>query len=192
MTHLAFYDIALACEAAPSIGCGIRAKPLLADLESNPLVAGVWLRRSGTVLAIAWRAAPADSAAELDGGTRITDAAILGDLRGEFAAGRGWYRRDEIDDLSEEEAWIIADRLMRRMLAMLHLAAERQEIIRRVIAHACASVLTTSAPGTAAARERLLGDAVLQAACCELASPELGALRQAIAAGGHRPRDGEA
>ena len=192
MTHLAFYKIALACEAAPSIGCGIRAKPLLADLESNPLVAGAWLSRSGTVLAIEWRAAPSGSPSELAGATRISDVAVLGELRREFADGRRWYRRDEVDELSEEEGWVIANRLVRRMLAMHHLAAERQELIRRVIAHACASALTTSAPGTAATRERLLGDAVLQAACCALSPPELGALRQAIAAGGHHPRDGEA
>lgn len=192
MTHLAFYRIALACEAAPSIGCGIGAKPLLAGLESNPLVAGAWLSRSGTVLAIEWRVVPTDSPSELAGGTRITDAAIVDELRGEFADRRSWYRGDEVDELSEEEGWIIAARLMRRMLALAEVAPDRQEFIRRLIAHACARVLKTSAPGSAATRERLLGDGVMQAACCELSPAELDALRQALETGGHRPREGEA
>jgi hypothetical protein len=192
MTHVAFYDVALACEAAPSIGCGIRAKPLLAELEANAQVARAWLSRSGTVLAVEWRAAPAEPVPQPIGATRITDAALLAEMRRELAAGRGWYRKEEIDELSEEESRVIAERLMRRMLVTVELGAERQELIRRVIAHACARVLTTSAPGTTATRERLLGDAMMQAACCELEPRERDALRQAVEAGGHRPREGEA
>jgi hypothetical protein len=30
---ITFYDVPLVCGAAPSIGCGSRAKPLLTDLE---------------------------------------------------------------------------------------------------------------------------------------------------------------
>jgi hypothetical protein len=32
---ITFYDVPLVCGAAPSIGCGIRAKPLLIDLEQQ-------------------------------------------------------------------------------------------------------------------------------------------------------------
>jgi hypothetical protein len=38
---------ALVCGAAPSIGCGSRAKPLLADLERQVPINEAWLNRNG-------------------------------------------------------------------------------------------------------------------------------------------------
>jgi len=56
-----FYDVHLACDAAPAIGCGSRAKPLLMDLERQAAIEEAWLNRAGTILAIIW-AGPAHSA----------------------------------------------------------------------------------------------------------------------------------
>jgi len=47
-----FYRVGLACEAAPDIGCGIRAKPILYALKACDAIAGAWLSRSGTVIAV--------------------------------------------------------------------------------------------------------------------------------------------
>jgi hypothetical protein len=52
---ISFYDVPLVCGAAPSIGCGSRAKPLLLDLEQQTSIREAWLNRTGTIVAIVWR-----------------------------------------------------------------------------------------------------------------------------------------
>jgi hypothetical protein len=52
---ITFYDVPLVCGAAPSIGCGSRAKPLLIDLEQQIAIKEAWLNRTGTIMAIVWR-----------------------------------------------------------------------------------------------------------------------------------------
>lgn len=47
-----FYQVSLRCRAAPGLGCGSRAKPLLLELERNPAVAEAWLNRAGTLVAV--------------------------------------------------------------------------------------------------------------------------------------------
>ena len=44
---ITFYDVPLVCGAAPAIGCGSRAKPLLIDLEQQTAVEEAWLNRRG-------------------------------------------------------------------------------------------------------------------------------------------------
>jgi hypothetical protein len=182
--QIAFYAVELSCEAAPHIACGIRAKPILASLRSNSLVSNAWFGRSGTTLAIDWAGTRIDRhqeaqiirsalSGEIATATRIVDAAVVKNLQHAFAERHAWYRKDEIDELSED------------------LDAQRQEAVRRVVGHACAAVLTTAERGTLATREKLLTDAILNAACCELQPIEVEALRQAIAHGGHRPVAGE-
>src|SRR5258708_37955485 len=51
---LTFYDAALVCGAAPAIGCGSRAKPLLIDLERQTAIEEAWLNQAGTIVAIVW------------------------------------------------------------------------------------------------------------------------------------------
>lgn len=200
--EIAFYAIGLACEAAPHIACGIRAKPILKSLESSSLVSNAWFSRSGTTLAIEWAEPAVKPDQEMDAirsalgeetvtATKLVDAAAIDDLQRVFADRRAWYGKNEIDELSEEESWVIASRLVQRMVATVDLDAQRQEAVRRVVAHASARMLTTSESGTLATREKLLSEAILNAACCELNPVEVDALRQAIALGGHRPVAGE-
>jgi mercuric ion transport protein len=40
--QISFYTVPLVCSAAPEIGCGSRAKPILRKLEGNPALAGAW------------------------------------------------------------------------------------------------------------------------------------------------------
>ena len=195
---VSFYSISLQCEAASKIGCGIRAKPLLRALEESKRVRGAWLSRSGTTLAVEWssrdgvddleliRTAMGDDQVSL---TRLNDAQCE-TYQKELSAGQ-WYRADDLDGLSGEESWIIAHRLVGRMLLVAAIKPARQEIIRRTVAKACVSVLKTAAPGTAEVRERVLGDAILAGARCELDKTEVALLRLAVEAGGHRPAPGE-
>lgn len=200
--RIAFYSVGLACEAAPHIACGMRGKPILASLEASPLVSNAWIGRSGSALAIEWaqpNLSPDQEFDVLDGAlsgetaaaTRIVDPATVEELHRSLNGGRAWYRKGELDELSEEESWVIAGRLVQRMLRAVDLDTERQAAVRRVVAHAAATVLTTAEPGTAATREKRLGEAILNAACCSLEASEVEALEQAIARGGHRPVAGE-
>src|SRR5260221_12712887 len=54
MELITFYDVPLVCGAAPAIGCGSRAKPLLMDLEQRTAIKEAWLNRAGTIVATVW------------------------------------------------------------------------------------------------------------------------------------------
>jgi hypothetical protein len=123
---VSFYDVPLACPAARGIGCGSAAKPVLQALEKKSTIEEAWLDHSGTALAIVWKKnAKADS--------RVADIQSVADDRGialheisgerrdealkSFHSREGWYRGSEVDRLSEEEAGVIVDRLLRRAMA---------------------------------------------------------------------------
>jgi len=106
---ITFYDALLVCGAAPSIGCGSRAKPLLLDLEQHPAVKEAWLNRTGTAVAIVWR----DLALTEDVSNPIFEKhgieyAERGDA-GSFLPEQGWLRGAEVDRLSLEEAQEITE-----------------------------------------------------------------------------------
>src|SRR6267154_1451094 len=52
--RVSFYEVPLVCPAAPQIGCGSAAKPLLLELERSDVVSEAWLNRAGTIMAIVW------------------------------------------------------------------------------------------------------------------------------------------
>src|ERR1035437_2558155 len=54
--QISLYEVPLMCSAAPQIGCGSRAKPILIALEEQAAVQEAWLSRSGTELALVWKA----------------------------------------------------------------------------------------------------------------------------------------
>lgn len=54
-TSVSFYEAPLVCHAAPSIGCGSKAKFMLVDLEKyNDAIEGAWLNKRGTIVAVKW------------------------------------------------------------------------------------------------------------------------------------------
>src|SRR5258708_11850068 len=122
---VSFYEVPLACPAARGLGCGSAAKPVLQALEKKRGIQEAWLDHPGTTLAIVWRKdAKSDSrAAEIqfvadDRGIALHE--ITGGRRDDtlktFASRKGWYRGSEVDRLSEEEAGVIVDRLVRRAM----------------------------------------------------------------------------
>jgi len=122
---VSFYEVPLACPAARGLGCGSAAKPVLQALEKKRSIQEAWLDHPGTTLAIVWRKdAKSDSrAAEIqsvadDRGIALHE--ITGERRDDtlktFASRKGWYRGSEVDRLSEEEAGVIVDRLLRRAI----------------------------------------------------------------------------
>src|SRR5438067_12532628 len=132
----------LVCPAAWQIGCGSASKPILLDLEQPPGILEAWLTRAGTRIAVVWKRESdgsarrkivadlkEDHAIELDGKPR--DVAV-----NDFLSGKGWYRGADVDRLSEEEADVIAARLVRRVQAKPALAKGKAEGLQRALGDA--------------------------------------------------------
>ena len=106
-----FYDVPLVCGAAPTIGCGSRAKPLLMDLERQAAIDEAWLNRMGTIVAIVWSGT--GRAAEVAGPVferhEIRHRERRDDTLSSFRKEGSWFRASEVDRLSLEEAREIAE-----------------------------------------------------------------------------------
>ncbi|MGH9389066.1 MAG: heavy-metal-associated domain-containing protein, partial [Vicinamibacteria bacterium] len=148
--RVSFFEVPLACRAAEGLGCGSLARPLLTELEGNPMVSEARINHAGTVLAVAWK----DPASSGQGGA-VVEAAFekrnleVAVLRGaerqkaleEFGAER-WYRADDVVRLSEQEAQVIASRLVGRVENRLGLPPERIAALKTDLSAAIARHLT--------------------------------------------------
>ena len=130
-----FYRVALACEAAPDIGCGIRAKPILKSLEACEGSPGRGLVDPEPVLAVRWRSvaeederlvASAFISEQCNCVQKVTDAKERQSMLESLALRTGWHRGGEVDQLSGEEAAMIAARVVRRVTANAILGPEKQ------------------------------------------------------------------
>ncbi len=115
---ITFLQVDLVCGAASDIGCGSRSKPILFDLEIQPEIAEAWLNRPGTIIAVIWKV-------NQDADEKVlrqilkkhkTSGKVLGvdqsiNQEALFRSER-WYRSDEVDELSIEEAGRIAEKIM--------------------------------------------------------------------------------
>ena len=146
--RITVFKAPLVCPAARQIGCGSASKPILLDLEQQPGVLEAWLNRAGTRIAVVWKP-------ESDASTRSKVVAELKDDRAiepdgksrdeavkNFLSGKGWYRGADVDRLSEEEADVIAARLVRRVQAKTALAKDKAEALQRALADAYRQRLT--------------------------------------------------
>src|SRR6059036_3141492 len=53
--RISVFKVPLVCPAAPQIGCGSAAKPILLDLEKQPGVLQAWLNHAGTIISVIWK-----------------------------------------------------------------------------------------------------------------------------------------
>ncbi len=115
-----FYETPLVCNGAPEIGCGSRSKPVLLDLENESLIAEAWLNRAGTVMAIVWvdKNEQKSNNATIDTifARHSLDVTLVSEERRtqlleNFRTENAWYRGRQVDQLSMEEAGILADRV---------------------------------------------------------------------------------
>jgi len=142
--RISVFKVPLQCLAAPQIGCGSRAKPILLELKRNSSVSEAWLNRAGTRIAVVWK--PESNVEDLGKvATKLEEqnaTEVQGQSREEtlkdFSSGKGWYRGAEVDRLSEEEAGIIAARLVRRVEAKTTLPRKKAEALERALAGAIA------------------------------------------------------
>jgi hypothetical protein len=147
--RISVFKVPLVCPAAPQIGCGSASKPILLDLEKQPGVLEAWLNRAGTRIAVVWKPdsdaetkrkvaaeLKEDRAAELDGKSRDETVA-------DFLAGKGWYHAADVDRLSEEEAGIIAARLIHRVEAKTPLPKEKAQEFQHDLAESWGKCVTS-------------------------------------------------
>ena len=143
-----FFKVSLQCLAAPQIGCGSVSKPILLQLEKEQGVLEAWLNRPGTTIAVVWKA---DADAEMrrsvtaeleeDHATEIQGLSRDEALK-DFLSGTRWYRGTDVDRLSEEEAGIIAARLVRRVEAKTELPKDKAERLQFAMTDALRKKLT--------------------------------------------------
>src|SRR6266699_912330 len=146
--RISVFKVPLVCPAAPQIGCGSASKPILLDLEKQPGVLEAWLNRAGTIIAVVWKLeSDAETRSKAATGLKEDRATELrGDSRDkavqDFLSGKGWYHGVDVDRLSEEEADIIAARLVRWVQAKSSLAEEKAEGLQRAFAETLRKDLT--------------------------------------------------
>src|SRR5216683_3983066 len=151
--RISVFQAPLVCPAAPQIGCGSASKPILLDLEKQPGVFEAWLNRAGTIIAVVWRPESdaqtrskvatdlkEDRATELQGDSR--DKAVQ-----DFLSGKGWYHGADVDRLSEEEADIIAARLVRFVKAKTALPNNKAEPLQGAFSDLLRKDLTGKSTG---------------------------------------------
>lgn len=119
-----FYDVRLACGAAPDIGCGSRAKPVFIEMEQQEGIKEAWLNRSGTVIAVVGGSAMTDRKQlaavanpifkeyEVDA-TYIEDQKRQSYLMSDFRVEGKWYKGVDVDKLSIEEATALAEKAVK-------------------------------------------------------------------------------
>lgn len=198
-TRVSFYRVPLVCAAAPQIGCGSRARPILLDLEHLPPVAQAWLNRSGTVLAVVWEAErdPGTTTKEVNSllqSKGLTPVELVGEEREHvlegFSTRSGWYRGEEVDRLSEEEAGVIAARLVRRVSASVVLPDQDAEALRSAFETVFRKRFLDGSRNSGKTRSAQMEAELVKAARRRLDKRGITALREAIALG-YRPQPSE-
>lgn len=112
-----FYEVPLVCGAAPEIGCGSRLKPLFIDTEKEKGIKESWSNRQGTVIAIVWNKEPNEDLIKSlfkkhDIESKIiTETSKKEKLTASLKEKGKWYKGMAVDQLSLEEAGVIASYL---------------------------------------------------------------------------------
>lgn len=195
-----FYDAPLVCEAAPKIGCGCRTKPVLAALDLQELVRGAWLRRSGTTVAVHWdQPLTEEDAMGIVNGAfagegkvlAVRDSRRVEQLFHELSNGALWYSVATVDELSSEEADLIAARIVRRLEQSEELRNTNTVGLQCAIAFACREILTNDLAASAGWRGPALAHAIVEAVQNYLAPHGLGELQATLSWADYRPLPGE-
>ena len=132
---ITFYQTNLVCAAATDIGCGTRAKPMLAAFVEHPDVEEAWLNHAGTIIAVVWKEGAQSKhevANAVFGEWEQPFLMLQGDKKAEqlddFANGK-WYKGNEVDQLSLIEAERIAGQLTTWLESELELSEEKSKQI---------------------------------------------------------------
>jgi hypothetical protein len=197
--NVSLFQVPLQCPAAPQIGCGSRAKPILLALESDPGISEAWLNDAGTSLAVV-----GEGNSSREARARTVETQLVGvfgksatELQGEardrelksFLSGSDWYRGTQVDSLSRREAGIIAVRLLRRVQARVIVSGETARAFEIALTEAFKRHIIRE-PGQPASAETSRHDDLLTVAREHLDEKGLAAFRQSLA-NGYRPGPNE-
>jgi hypothetical protein len=156
------------------------------------------LNRAGTQLAIVWTQGGSsqmrnETLEAVLKGHKLTADELTGSSRAkalkQFRSGTGWHRADGLDQLSEEEAGIIAARLLRRVQARTPLSKAKAATLRISLTNALKERFVGSPARASRTAEEERYD-FLKKAAAYLNETELASLREAFASG-LRPLTGE-
>lgn len=116
-----FYEVPFSCSVKPGLGCGSLAKPVLINLAKHPKIKEAWMNYSGTVMAIIWKKSVDTKRKEAIFKDAFQEWGIIpelintekkGSLLKSFQSKEGWYKEEQVDMLSFEEAEEYADILI--------------------------------------------------------------------------------
>ena len=197
---VSFFEVPLECAAAPRLGCGTLAKPILSEIEGEGSVREAWLNRKGTVLAVVWAGRSENQIGTervmsilRNRGLKATKLEVSGlhEAIANFDPGNDWHRAMELDRLSEEEAGVIAARLVHRLSGKVTLTRDQADRLIEAMSEACARILTNAAATTVSERLDQISSAVRVVGRELLDESAVAALEEVVALG-HRPLPGEA
>lgn len=127
-------------------------------------------------------------------GKKVPHTELQGDERDkavkDFLAGSTWYRGTDVDRLSEKEADIIGERLVKRVGAKVPLSGEKAALLKALLSqHYRRGFIRKPGEAERPTKEHTR-DALLKAAGEHLDAPGVEALKEALAQGS-RPAKGE-
>ncbi|MBI2839385.1 MAG: hypothetical protein HYX75_13805 [Acidobacteria bacterium] len=185
------FAVLLQCQAAPDIACGGGLKPVLLDLERDPAIEQAWVNKSGTALLIIGSGSSTSASRALAVRSEIGKAREVKELTGdalgkvidEFRSGSGWYRGQDLDELSRQAASEVATRLVRRTTEKVSLSAAKAEQLEAALSNALQTSFVNDPRADPTADLLTTGSARLDGAA-------LAAFKQAVARGIY-PETGE-
>lgn len=190
--RISLFTVPLQCPAAPEIGCGSKAKPILAALEGDSTITEAWLNKAGTLLAVvgAENSTPKSRLKAVQSVLEKRDVKATG-LKGvardmalkDFESRSGWYRGGEVDQLSKQEAGIIAARLVRRLQTKVSLSDEKAKALEAAFTDVFKKRFTGNSDKSKQASLDQRNDELLKAAREHLDEKGVEALKEAVASG---------
>ena len=133
--RISLYSVPLRCPLVKGLGCGSESKPILTKLDGDSSVAGTWLNHAGITLAVFWKDGT-DAAKRSEAVTSAfqdypAPTELSGDARDlalkDFLSGVAWYRTAALDELSGQEADIVASRWVDKITAIIPLPKSARE-----------------------------------------------------------------
>jgi len=136
--RISLHAVPLRCPLVAGLGCGSESKPIMTKLDGDSAVAGAWLNHAGTTLAVLWKenTSPTKRSEALDSAFQKhpTPNELSADARDaalkDFLSGTAWYRTPALDELSGQEADIVATRWVGKITAVIPLPKKMRAALR--------------------------------------------------------------
>jgi hypothetical protein len=119
--NISFYEVDLVCNLVSSIGCGSRSKPILVELENESIIKQAKLNRKGNIIGILWhKNIDVNSRLKIintiflrnELSTKQSNSNLCRDNLASFLNEESsWLDIENIDELSREEAKVVANQL---------------------------------------------------------------------------------